>query len=222
MILDRDILGKVISYLELAGAPIVELSAGFFRDYTCPAGCGGCCKAVSLEYLKDSDRWREFEEIYPEHVSMFEEVEFKGQIVMKYDNEDHGDRFCHFLDKENGRCGIHMNAPFPCKFALSKFIDRTNTTGKSYLNTTAYGRGWAFLQIDRKTRGAMCEVIDFNYDKFLKDLEKLKELREFGVKLNMPSKLKYIIEYLEENKEAFKDPQNLPKANLMFKEDNVL
>jgi Fe-S-cluster containining protein len=219
---DRELLSKVRSYIDTAAANEVILSTGFFRGFGCPAGCGACCSTVSLDFIKNTDRWELFQVMYPEKVEKFKEhTTPEGVEVMSYSNTDHGGKKCSFLDMNNGRCTVHEAAPLPCRIAPVKFIDKRVSSNKVYLNASAYGRAWAFTQIDGVTKGAMCEILGFDYNKFLNDLEMLKELREYAIKLGIPTKLKYIIDFLELHKEEFR-LGNLPKVNIVFEQENIL
>lgn len=214
---DSQSLSKVRSYIETASADKVILSTGFFRDFKCSLHCGACCKSVNLEYLKDTDRWERFKSNYQELVPLFKE---KEEGVMSFDNKSQ-DKYCNFLDRENGSCMIHDSAPLPCRFAPLKFIDKRVSSNTSYLNASAYGRAWAFTQLDG-TKGTKCEVVEsFNYDKFLNDLEMIKELHDYAKKLNLKSKLSYIIDFLESGKESFKQGI-LPKESILFEQENIL
>lgn len=218
---DKNLLSKIKSYLDTASAKEVILSTGFFRDFKCVINCGACCSAVALDFLESSQRWESFKSLYPEHLDKFEKKEIEnGQFVFSYKNSDHGGKKCFFLNEE-GRCNIHQSAPLPCRFAPVKFIDKRVSSNRSFLNANAYGRAWAFTQVDGKTKGALCEVIEsFNYEKYLNDLSMLKELYEYSVKLQIPTKLPYIILYLESIDEDLKQ-NKVPKVNIIFDKENT-
>lgn len=219
---DKQLLSKIKSYIDTAAADEVILSAGFFRGFSCPANCGACCKSVSLDFFEDTDRWRRFVELFPEKSKLFETYD-KGECtekVMSFSNESK-DGYCNFLDRENGRCTVHEAAPLPCRIAPVKFIDKRVSSNKVYLNASAYGRAWAFTRLDG-TKGAACEVTGFDYNKYLNDVEMLKELRIYAIKLKKPTKLKYIIEFLEEWKLYYDEYKELPIENFIFTEENVL
>lgn len=201
---NHSLLYKVKSYIETAAADVVVVSPGFFRGFYCAPNCGGCCRNVALEFVEDSDRWRSFEKEYPTEAELFTRmIDANSQVpVMVHSNKEHGDRYCRFLRKEDGRCNIHKAAPLPCRFAPVKFIDRRETNHKAYLNSSGYGRVWAFTRITGEKGGA-CQVLDFDLDKFKNDVSMLEELRYYGMLLKMPSKLKAIVDYLNENMPAF-------------------
>lgn len=142
---------------------------------------------------------------------MFKERIVDNQVFMSDLQDDHTNHHCRNLNMENGRCMIHGSNPFSCEFELMKI----QTMGiykyvKGFENHAVvikklFGRGWALTKIDG-TKGAICKMIDFNYEKFLRDIELLKELREiikgFG-KEN--KKLTILIDHLEDNKEYYRD-----------------
>jgi len=227
---DEAVLSKTKDYLRLAATDKVIISPMFFRDYSCFENCGSCCNHsnISLEYILDSDRWRLFQTNHPEEAKLFYEVkdEESSTVVMRYRQEHAPIKTrCHFLN-DNGRCSVHDSYPFPCNFAFSKFKDLTTSRNQARLTTEQYGRAWNFTRLDG-TKGAMCGMLGFNYEKFLKDLQNLKELREYAIKLGIKTKLKYIIEYLDDNVQYFKtiaegsDP-NLKLTPVEFTEENVL
>jgi hypothetical protein len=216
-----DYLSKIISYIELATKPTVVLSTGFFRRYTCPENCGSCCHKISLEYISDSPRWERFRRNYPELVKNFKHIKIDENMSIYVDNqEDYKERFCKYLDLTTGRCKIHTATPFPCEFVLSKFIDNKSRE-RSVLTTTYYGRGWAFLRVDKQTRGAMCRVEDFSYEKLLVDLDLLRELYYYALVLDIKTKLPYIINYIQDNLPIFREGK-LPKTNIIFNQENTL
>lgn len=218
---DTELLSKVKSYIDAASADEVVLSAGFFRGFSCVENCAGCCKNVRLDIDKDSERWTRFETLFTEKSHLFTELEDEsGMRVMSFVNKSEDD-YCNFLDKENGRCTVHAAAPLPCRIAPVKFIDKRVSSNKVFLNASAYGRAWAFTRLNG-TKGAACEVLPFDYNKFLNDLAMLKELRQYAIKLNIPTKLKYIIEFLEEWKLYYDEFKEVPTESFIFKETNVL
>ena len=217
-----DHLSKIKSYLELAAKPVVVLSTSFFRQYHCvDSGCGACCHKIVLEFVEGSSRWDHFKELHPQFVDRFKRVEISDRIIVYVDNQkEHKDKFCRYLDLENGRCTIHTTIPFPCQFVLSKFIDN-QSRNRSILTTTYYGRGWSFLRVDRQSKGAMCKVEGFSYEKLLIDIQLLKELRYYSILLEIETKLPSIISYLEANLHRFAQG-NIPRVNIEFRQKNTL
>lgn len=210
-------LSKILSYIELAAKPKVVLSAGFFRKYSCPSGCGGCCHKVVLEYIEGTERWERFKSTHPELVDNFSRLEIDNIVVYSDSQLDNKTRFCKHLNLKDGRCKIHTVVPFPCEFVLSKFIDN-QSRGRSILTTTNYGRGWSFLRVDHKTRGAMCEMLEFSYEKLLIDLGLLRELDSYATLLGIETKLPRIISWIEEHLEEF-EQGIVPKQNILFEDE---
>lgn len=215
-----DSISKTLEYIHLSAKPTVVLSTGFFRGYTCPVGCGGCCKPVTLTFIDNSQRWEKFKKLYPSLVLEFELEEVQGVRIWVDRQKENKSRFCRHLDLSTGRCNIHSSNPFPCEFVLSKFIDN-QARNRSILTTTNYGRGWSFLRVDHSTRGAMCEITTFSYKKLLRDIELLEELWGYARQFQIKTKLPYILLYLIERLEEFKTG-NLPKQNIEFKQENIV
>lgn len=212
----RDSVDKIITYLTNANEDLV-LSKLFFRDYTCPTGCGGCCPRFSLDYFEGSERWENFKKLYPEHVDKFTARNLNGAIIWSDKQEDHKNHYCKHLDLNNGRCGIHKANPFTCEFELMK-ISYNSLHKKSLLINKLFGRGWSYKRTDGG-KGAKCEMLPFNYDKLLRDLKLLKELYWIGQKLGMKSKINLVIKYIQSNLRSFKEGI-LPQKNISFKTDN--
>jgi len=193
----KNLLSKVRSYLELANAKSVVLSPSFFRKLECPSGCGSCCHKIVLEYFEDSIRWQQLKKMYPGVGSLFKLEIVDGVRIWRWNQKEHRSKFCFFLDLNSGRCGIHEVAPFPCKFAPCKFLDRTKSTDRSILLTTYYGRAWSFTKID-KSRGADCIISEdlFTEETYLQYIEYLSELNNYANLLKIDTKLPKILEYL--------------------------
>lgn len=209
-------LSKIFSYINLASKPKVVLSTGFFRQYSCSdRGCGACCHKIVLEYIMESPRWERFMRIYPQFVSNFQYTKVEGVTVYSDLQSDNKTRFCKYLNLESGRCRIHAVTPFPCEFVLSKFIDN-KSRNRSILTTTYYGRGWNFLRVDHKTRGAMCSIGGYMFEKTLIDLELLRELLYYALLFNrFDTKLPKIIQWFEDHMSEL-EQEILPKTNIIF------
>lgn len=208
-------LSKIFSYIDLTSKSKVVLSTGFFRQYSCPVGCGACCHKIVLEYIGESPRWERFKRIYPQYVERFHDEKVNGVTVYIDIQEDNKTRFCKYLNLNDGRCQIHAVTPFPCQFVLSKFIDN-KSRNRSILTTTYYGRGWNFLRVDEKTRGAMCIVGKFMYEKTLIDLELLKELYYYALLFKYENtKLPQIIKWIEDHNNEL-EQGILPRQNIIF------
>jgi len=210
-----DSTNKIESYLKSSNLDKLILSKLFFRDYTCPANCGACCPKFSLDYF-EGPRWDKFKEIYPDKVENFEKRIVNGVTVYSDKQKDNDKHHCKHLNMEDGRCGIHESNPFTCEFELMRFVTR-QSEGKSLLINKLFGRGWNLTRIDGG-KGARCEMLDFNYDKLLKDIALLEELNNIAEKWSMDTQLPKVIKYLKDNLSQFKQGI-LPKFNIVF--DNI-
>tara|TARA_R110002167_G_scaffold143936_7_gene333535 strand:+ start:301 stop:939 length:639 start_codon:yes stop_codon:yes gene_type:complete len=204
-----DSVGKILNYLKNASSK-VTLSRLFFRDYSCPAKCGGCCLKFSLDYF-EGERWEKFKKLYPEKVSRFEKRTVDGVTVWTDWQKDNDTRWCRNLDMKDGRCGIHKSNPFSCEFELIKFMDKSS---KTHLIKKLFGRGWQFERVDGG-KGALCEMLPFDKTKIERDVELLEELDDYGDRFKIKTKLKRIIAFLRRNLKQLKKGL-IPKKETRF------
>ncbi len=212
---NQDSTEKINSYLKSSSLDRLILSKLLFRDNSCQSHCGACCPKFSLDYF-EGHRWEKFKKEYPHKVKNFTAREVNGLTVYSDKQEDNDDRYCKHLNQEDGRCGIHESNPLTCEFELMRFVTREKE-GVSYLMNKLFGRGWNMTKINGE-KGAMCEMLDFNYDKLLRDISMLKELNDIAIGWKIKTKLPQVIEYLETNLPSFKQGI-LPKSNIVF-DDN--
>ena len=111
----RDSVDKIKSYIEACNNEEIVLSNNFFRDYSCPSHCGGCCPKFTLDYF-EGKRWEDFKDRYPQEVHKFEEREVDGAKIFTNFQRNNDSTKCEYLNLENGRCGIHLSNPFSCEF----------------------------------------------------------------------------------------------------------
>ena len=230
----KDSLRKVLEYLEgvgkhdftFQGASFkvpdkIYISGTTFRDYTCPAGCGGCCKGFDKIFFPWE--YEVFSEKYPDKTHLFEVSRItQDKYYMVYHDdgipsiakEDTPNR-CSFLIQETddpkmlGRCKIHMKSPFTCRFELSKITRIKDTV---YIGKKLFGRGWNMRPLDNEfPRKARCEMVAFNYKSFLYDIVMFEDLLVIAEYLEIDTWLPRIISYLEDQKEKLKplDGQDL-------------
>ena len=188
-----DSVQKIKGYLKNASANLT-LSRLFFRDYSCPAKCGGCCLKFSLDYF-EGERWEKFKSLYPDQVSRFKLREVDGVKVWTDWQNDNETRWCRHLDMKEGRCGIHQSNPFSCEFELMKLMDKS---GKTTLIKKLFGRGWNLQRVTGE-KGALCEMLPFNSSKIDRDVELLEELCGYGDRFGIKTKLKRVVEFLKRN-----------------------
>lgn len=191
-----DSIEKIKTYIQAVQKDELILSVNFFRDYSCPSGCGGCCSKFTLDYF-EGKRWDLFKKTYPKQVHKFEKRKVNKSIVYSNFQRNNESKKCEYLNLKNARCKIHKSNPFSCEFELNKFLIREE---KSYLMNKLFGRGWAMMRVDGK-RGALCEMKPFNFEKYQTDIKLLVELRNiavsFGEKVPL---LELVIIFLKQRK----------------------
>lgn len=181
---------KILGYITALQRPSVSVSDLFYRDYTCPEGCGGCCSRFTLDYMAESKRWEDFKKLYPDEVPKFYMRRVKDVLFFTNWQTGNFSNFCEYLDRENGRCKIHGANPFSCEIELIKFIDYKD---RCVVIKKKYGRGWNMMRIDGK-RGAVCEMLPFNEAKLPRDIELLEELLSIQNAMKLESHLKEVIQ----------------------------
>lgn len=158
-----------------------------FRGFTCPAHCGACCIRVSLDYL-------------PVHKSFNPDttermVEFNGHKISVWSDmqADRDERMCRNL-KDDGRCAIHGKHPFACDFEFVRF---THYKDKSVLAQRLFGRGWALLRVDGKTKGSMCAITPPNPHTISEVVRKLVALKAWADHFRLATHLPTILQWIE-------------------------
>lgn len=138
------------------------LTPSVFESYTCPENCGACCKPVTLTWsedefnslklvLQDSSMFRHFLEHTTEEYLLINNKKLKFFVF-----NDISNKFCYFINKDNGRCLIYNNRIMPGRLELFKFaISEKND--KVYARVAKPGRGWAYKTI-KETKGVLCTV----------------------------------------------------------------
>ena len=212
MVSHTDSVEKVFSYLEAASVENIDVSPLFFREYDCPEFCGGCCPKFSLDYFEGSARHENLKKLYPMAAERLLLRKVNG--VRIWTEWQSGGGFCMYLNKKNGRCGIHKANPFTCAFELMKFITKRD---KVILINKLYGRGWNLTKIDGE-KGALCKMGKFRAKKLLSDIALLRELQNYGRQLGAKqatSNLGRILKYLEDNYYKFEEGK-LPEEAIRF------
>lgn len=126
------------------------ISDKVFRSYSCPQGCGACCMRCSLVW----DEPNEF-------AKTTEEFTVNGITQIFYaDLQKTGDKYCSYLNREDGRCGVYLKRPLPCRFELFKFVHhKVQSTSRAMVRLP--GRAWNLTQING-TKGAMCAITPYD------------------------------------------------------------
>lgn len=199
-----DSIQKIKSYFFELDKDILHFSPLFLRTLKCNKFCGGCCPKFSLDYIKDSKRWKKFVEEYPEKVKFFEERRCDNATYMSYTQVDNIGYYCNFLDKQNGLCTIHTSNPFHCEFEIIKLRGQNEFDIPNerlvQVSKKPFSEADTFKCVDG-TIGAKCEIETFNTLAFQRDIEMLKELQEHYVHhfLHKNIKLETLIKHLETN-----------------------
>lgn len=206
-----DSLSKIVTYLSRVSIeplifenktyPVPDkfiISNTFFRRFSCPENCGGCCYRFSLDYFSENDG--------PEKkVERTLSVNGKSIPVWSYMQEPTEDKHhCDFLNKDNGRCSIHTVNPFSCKMEPIKLFDMKNTI---YLSKRPFGRGWAMKKADG-TKGALCEFHDDRiHEDFDSDIRILEQLSSIAFSLDLKTVLPQAISYIKTIQEMWKNEE---------------
>ncbi len=216
-----DSVGKIKIYFSEIDKEILHFSPLFLRTLKCPKFCGACCTKFSLDYLKDSNRWRNFVREYPEKVQFFEERKIDNAVYMSYTQAESNSFYCNFLNKENGLCTVHNSNPFHCEFEIIKLKGQNEFDIPSdriiQVSKKLFTEGDTFRQVDG-TIGAKCEIEDFTPESFKRDIEMLKELQEHYLQHNLVKniKLETLINHLET------DYEPSTKEDLFIIEDSIV
>lgn len=203
-----DSVVKIKKYLVAASQPSLVVSPKFFRGYTCPPMCGGCCKKWTIDYFDGSTRWERFKATYPRRArKYFIQREVDGVKVWtdaQQGTTESGqpmkDRIsCRWLDDKDGRCLIWNARPLSCEFELSKLYTRNPPKKAPFglLVTQLFARGWNMRTLTG--RGAACTIVPLSGDKLLKDIAMLKELVEISARFRRPTHLPKLLMYLRKN-----------------------
>lgn len=201
-----DSLHKIAHYLAMiATAPFVfdsklyqppttlKISPTFWRDYTCPPLCGGCCRAWTIDFWPW--QWVTFKATYANAAKHFRSYML---IVNDSDYLIHSNRhsargrfaqrqFCQFLQPADGRCSIHDYSPFSCRFELNRlqFFPERET---AILGKKLYRNGWRFARIDDGV-GARCEMVAVSDETIAiveaRDIPLLVELCDLATRLQI-------------------------------------
>lgn len=175
-----DSIGKIKTYFSELDKEVLHFSPLFLKKLKCPKFCGACCTKFSLDYLKDSERWRNFVREYPDKVIHFKERVSDNATYMSYTQEEHDGFYCNFLNKENGLCTVHNSNPFHCEFEIIKLrgLNELGIPKEKVVQVSKqlFTEGASFRQVDG-TIGAKCEIEEFTVDSFKRDIEMLRELQ---------------------------------------------
>jgi Fe-S-cluster containining protein len=180
----------------------IKVSPLLFRDYKCPAGCGGCCPRFSLDYLPGDEFPYELEQ---------RKVLFNGKGYSVYSDtqEDHRNYHCRNLSMKDGRCGIHTRRPFSCDFELIRALAFEDKNTPNVLTQKLFGRGWALKRIDGN-RGALCEMTPITDQSIDEVIRKIKALERWCNHFELKNKCGRILQWINDVRPFLKFRQIKP------------
>lgn len=197
MISNENSVSKMIDFLESSNSKNIVISHLIHRDIGgCHEICGGCCKKVSLDYLDKSERWEKFKRLYPEKINDYRETKIENATFYSNPQSENKSDYCQYLDLRSGLCTIHEARPLLCQSTPLKFKNNP-TRNRVLLTSETYGRKHAFKRVDG-LRGAKCKMLPVTEKRLIEDIQFLEELKEIGIKLDIPvENLNFIISLLK-------------------------
>lgn len=232
-IFSYDSADKISLYiLMIATEPIEEynppkhlgVSHTFWRDYTCPPICGGCCwnftKDIFIEDYQSSN--------YPVEFAK-REASILGKKLEVYSDFDpqqekrNKREFCQFLNRTNGRCEIYPQHPFSCKFELNK-MQFNKAHDRCLLSKKLYGRGWQYLRVD-DGRGALCEMLPITAETVRivinRDIPLIEKLCQIADFLGIKHRGYELLELLDLQSKQLLTGQNIKPVTLVGVSSNM-
>lgn len=164
------------------------MTKSLVRDYTCPEGCGACCKAYSLDWLPSEKRPDGYQ-------AEVRDIELNGKKYPMYSDtqkERVGD-YCRNLNLDNGRCMIHDAHALGCDFELIRFIVGAE---QNYLRTSLFGRGWNMMRVDG-SKGSKCDIVPATEKTLVNILRKLDRLKLWTDYFELDTHLPDIIDWVK-------------------------
>ncbi len=171
-------------------APL-RVSPLLFRGFTCSEFCGACCNGLfTLDCLP-------FERVFGDFEERTVLVNGKPYSVFTNFQKENTTGSCSYLNRTNGRCGIHTESPLGCDFELIRFlISETPTARPHQLTQKLYGRGWAMTKVDG-TRGAECEMTPPDDHSKFEVWRKLHRLLSWARYFELETRLPQIIDWVK-------------------------
>lgn len=185
--------------------PNLKVSPLLFRSATCPSNCGGCCGPYSLDYIPTETPPDGYAE---ERTISFDGREVPIRTISQPAELTAPDNKCRFLDRSNGRCGIHSYHGFSCDFELIRFVRQETPIPNVRLTSQLYGRKWAMKRVDGG-KGGLCEMIPANIETIKDARRKLSRLKEWTDYFGLETRLPQIIEWIDRNTEQPEKAQTL-------------
>lgn len=194
---------------------ILAVSPMLLRGVDCPAGCGGCCRKFSLDWLP-KERAKVKKAGYDMGRVKPRDIEFDGRVVriISDTQEDTDQYWCRNLGADNGRCGIHTFSPMSCDFELIRTI-QTREDLPNRLTQKLFGRGWAMKRITDGERGSMCSMTGVTDETIKSVIRRLKRFQgwadHFGVETWVPTIIEKVEHGIWEG-QMFLDPNTPDKV----------
>lgn len=165
---------------------VLHLSDKVFRSYTCPEMCGACCMRCSLVWDHPSELARTRVDFIINGVT---------QSFYTDDQIDSSDRYCRHLQKPEGRCGIYLDRPLPCRFELFKFI---HVTSRNVVRAMVKlpGRNWTLMKTDGN-RGALCKIIPYDKELTATHIRDLRIIKGWMDGFQIANDCDAVIKFLE-------------------------
>lgn len=171
--------------LVLSPVPLI-VSPNVFRGYTCPEGCGACCRKYQLEYLPWEAKTEEAEE--------FELLVNEKKIPLMIDRQATNTKYwCRYLDTTTGRCTVYHQRSFGCAFSLLAFT-RYKEPRHNVLTCRKLGRHHLYTRIDGQ-RGTMCELLPVNQEAIVQARQTLSRLQVWADHFQLKTWVPEILEW---------------------------
>ena len=174
----------------------LAIAPSFWREYICLLGCGGCCHAYTLDFTKSE--WDIFCDKFPHLANLGQEfvVSMDGNSVALHTIPQHTQaKWCRFLSKESGACGIHKARPYSCQIELIKFRVIREV---GYIMKGHYGRKWQMRRVVDGSKPVLCDITQFSPKQLREnDIPSILRLKHWADTLRIETYIEQIIDVLE-------------------------
>ena len=166
----------------------LHISPQIRQGYSCPSSCRACCKNYSMDYLptENEPHMDLAPHSFRKYVSNGKRLKIKTYFAESF-------YYCQFLNKENGRCLIHLERAFSCKIEPLRFREYKDHI---WCGVMPYGRGWNMKKINGE-RGAICTFDGMKTTRDEGIREAIVQLGDWAEAFNIPHKVQEILEYFD-------------------------
>ena len=178
----------------------LQVAPGIFREYRCPANCGACCKAYTLDYIPSE----------PDTMGMYirnnRHPFIERNVIIRHSGKDfekvvysdlnNDSPYCRNLRVSDGRCDVHGYQAFSCDFELLRFLTNDSGTRNNYLSTMLYTRGHSMIRVVDGRAGARCTLHAPNNDSLLDVVRKMRRLETWMDYWGIPNKCDEVIKWV--------------------------